>query len=130
MFIHSETGDHPDHRVTNQAARDGRSPTSVPLVSTQFSPGEIPTTFVMDTFEGRHSESEVFIDISTVITSTENMLAVRENQTAWLQQTYETNIANDLLVQARFGGPAGRKNAEDFRLLHDWLHTGDWSVLP
>jgi len=127
MFIHRDTDYHPDHRV----ARDSRVPASVPLVRTQFPPTEVPTTFVMGTYKGRHVEPEVLIDITAVIKTKKAMLTAHESQTAWMQHAFGIDLGDGMPVQARFkGAQAGREFAEGFGLLHDWPYTDDWSLLP
>jgi len=131
MYIHSEMDYHPDHRIAGRVARDCRIPVSVPLVSTRFPPTEIPTTFVMDTYQGRHFEPEVFVDVSAVFETKKAMLAAHASQSAWLESAFGTDLSASVVVQSRFrGAQAGCEHAEAFRLLHDWPSTGDWRLLP
>lgn len=103
----------------------------MPLVRTQFPPPKVPTTFVMGTYKGRHVEPEVLIDITAVIKTKKAMLAAHESQTAWMQHAFGIDLAEGMPVQARFNGAqAGCEFAEGFGLLHDWLHTDDWRLLP
>jgi LmbE family N-acetylglucosaminyl deacetylase len=131
MFIHSEIDYHPDHRVAGKISRDSRIPVSVPLVTTHFPPTEIPTMFVMDTVAGRHFEPEIYVDISSVIEIKTAMLNSHKSQADWIRRVFDTDLAEGMLLQARFRGyQAGCQFAEGFRLLHDWPYTGDHKLLP
>lgn len=131
MFMHSLDDYHPDHRVAGRIARDSRIPTSVARIGSTFPACGIPTVFIMDTYNGRNFEPQVYVDITDVIETKARMLEKHDSQNGWMRKTYGNDLAEGMRVQARFRGlQAGTSFAEGFQLLSDWPYTGDWSLLP
>ncbi|GGM64259.1 PIG-L deacetylase family protein [Microbacterium saperdae] len=132
MFILDEDDYNPDHRAAGTLARDSRVPATVPLIQTR-NPAldRAPTTFVMDTYGSHRFEPEGYVDISPVMTVKERMLMQHASQVHWMGSVFGTDVLDPVRAQAGFrGAQAGTHDAEGFRLLRDYPHTGGWELLP
>lgn len=132
MFILDEDDYNPDHRAAATLARDARVPATVPLIETRNPALDVaPATFVMDTYGSHRFEPEGFVDITPIMTVKERMLMQHVSQVHWMTAVFGTDVLDPVRAQAGFrGAQAGTENAEGFRLLRDYPHTGGWELLP
>jgi LmbE family N-acetylglucosaminyl deacetylase len=133
MFVLSEADYHPDHRTAGTIGRDSRIPASVPLIKTAFRETKIPTTFIMDILSetGEGFIPDFYVDVTSVASVKQEMLAAHVSQIAWMESVFETDMENDAMKRdRRRGAEVGVEFAEAFQLLRDYPITGGTELLP
>jgi LmbE family N-acetylglucosaminyl deacetylase len=132
VFAHWPDDYHPDHSFSGQAVRDARIMTAVPNIETDHPPlSRIPQLYFYDTLAGINFVPEVYVDISDVFATKQQMLACHESQNSWISDIFDADLTGMMEIQSRFRGfQAGVRYAEGFRALETWPRAMNFDLLP
>lgn len=132
MFVHSTSDYLADHRISGQIALDCRIPASVRLVETTLPAcRRIPHVFLMDNEGGIDFEPEVYVDISAVLETKQQMLECHVSQQIWMEKAYGEKVTDIMAHLTRQRGIAINKPAaEAFRSVKTYPTTQAHDFLP